>query len=116
MFGQIPQLPVDFLLGKVEEAAAETLHAWVREHQTRLRSWRKQLNNLRVRDAPLGQLGQLVYLSDVGVRGWAKIRDRWSPVVYQVVKAPKEEGSVYSIAPVDDLDKVKQVHRSLLKG
>lgn len=36
--------------------------------------------------------------------------------MYQVVRAPKEGGSVYSIAPVDDLGKVKQVHRSLLKG
>ncbi len=63
-----------------------------------------------MQDRPLGE-GQLVYLCDVSVRGRSKIRDLWSPVVYQVLRAPKEGGSVYSIAPVDDLDKVRQVHR-----
>lgn len=31
-------------------------------------------------------------------------------MVYQVVRAPKEGGSVYVIAPVEDLGKVRHVH------
>ncbi|RXN22039.1 Transposon Ty3-I Gag-Pol poly [Labeo rohita] len=129
MFGQEPRLPVDFLLGRVEDTVAGNVHEWVIEHQTRLQvafegarehlritaERRKVQHDSHVRDTPLGE-GQLVYLRDVGVRGRSKIRDLWSPVVYQVVRAPKEGGSVYSIAPVDNLGKVKQVHRSLLKG
>ncbi|KAL0161382.1 hypothetical protein M9458_045107, partial [Cirrhinus mrigala] len=114
---------------RVEDTVAGNVHEWVIEHQTRLQvafegarehlritaERRKIQHDSHVRDTPLGE-GQLVYLRDVGVRGRSKIRDLWSPVVYQVVRAPKEGGSVYSIAPVDDLGKVKQVHRSLLKG
>lgn len=36
MFGQDPQLPVDFLLGRVRESEAGTVHDWVREHEARL--------------------------------------------------------------------------------
>lgn len=32
-----------------------------------------------------------------------------------VVKAPKEGGSIYSIAPLGELSKMKHVHHSLLK-
>ncbi|KAL0181838.1 hypothetical protein M9458_024244, partial [Cirrhinus mrigala] len=65
---------------------------------------RKALHNQNVKDQPLVE-GQLVYLRDYGVRGRHKIQDLWSPVVYQVVRAPKEDGVVYTIAPVDDLTK-----------
>lgn len=36
--------------------------------------------------------------------------------MYRVIKAPKEGGAVYSIAPRDDPSKVKHVHRTLLKA
>lgn len=36
-------------------------------------------------------------------------------VLYRVVHAPRENGTVYTIAPRDDLGKIKRVHRSLLK-
>ncbi|KAL2095584.1 hypothetical protein ACEWY4_007732 [Coilia grayii] len=35
--------------------------------------------------------------------------------VHQVLRAPKEGGVVYSVAPLDDLSKSRQVHRSLIK-
>uniref|UniRef100_A0A3Q3G5R5 Gypsy retrotransposon integrase-like protein 1 n=1 Tax=Kryptolebias marmoratus TaxID=37003 RepID=A0A3Q3G5R5_KRYMA len=34
MFGQEPRLPVDFLLGRVANPVAGTVHEWVQEHQT----------------------------------------------------------------------------------
>ncbi|XP_073668080.1 uncharacterized protein [Paramisgurnus dabryanus] len=128
MFGQEPRLPIDFLLGGGQEMGHGSINEWVLEHQTRLQvafegarehvkaaaDRRKAHHDLHVRDTPLGE-GQLVYLRNYGVRGRHKIQDLWSPVVYQVVKAPKVGGSVYTIAPVDDLNKVKHVHRSLLK-
>ncbi|XP_039511286.1 uncharacterized protein LOC120466751 [Pimephales promelas] len=128
MFGQEPRLPIDFLLGRSQEMRSGTVNEWVLEHQTRLlvafegaqehlkvaADRRRKQHDLHVRDAPLGE-GQLVYLRDYGARGRHKIQDLWSPVVYQVVGAPQAGGSVYTIAPVDDLDRVKRVHRSLLK-
>ncbi|KAK9978444.1 hypothetical protein ABG768_020195 [Culter alburnus] len=129
MFGQEPRLPVDFLLGRVQDVEVGSVHEWVREHQARLQvafegararleaaaGRRKVSHDAHVRDAPLGE-GQLVYLREYGMRGRHKIQDLWSPVVYQVVKAPKEGGTVYTIAPVDDLGKTRVVHRSAVKA
>lgn len=128
MFGQEARLPVDFLLGSVPEPVEGEIHQWVLEHQTRLKvafegarerlraaaKKRKEQHDPLIRDAPL-TVGQLVYLRDYGVRGRHKISDLWSPVVFQVVRAPEEGGVVYSIAPVDDLTQVRTVHRSLIK-
>lgn len=129
MFGQEPRLPVDFLLGRVQEPVAGTVHEWVIEHQTRLQvafegarerllivaAKRKEKHDQQVKDAPLVE-GQLVYLRDYGVRGRHKIHDLWSSVTYQVVRAPREGGAVYTIAPVGNLNTVKTVHRSQLKS
>ncbi|XP_043099306.1 uncharacterized protein LOC122348107 [Puntigrus tetrazona] len=129
MFGQEPRLPVDFLLGRGQERQSRGINEWVLEHQTRLQvafegarehlkaaaDRRKEKYDSGVRDAPLGE-GHLVYLRNYGRRGRHKIQDLWSPVVYRVIRAPKTGGSVYTIAPVDDLSKVKHVHRSLLKN
>lgn len=35
MFGQEPRLPVDFLLGRVQDVRLGSVHEWVREHQAR---------------------------------------------------------------------------------
>lgn len=129
MFGQEPRLPVDFLLGREPQPIEGSVHDWVLEHQTRLQvafagarerlqvmaDRRKAHHDQHVRDEPLVE-GQLVYLRDYGVRGRHKIQDLWSPVVYQVTRAPKEGGVVYTIAPVDDLTKTRNVHRSLVKS
>lgn len=129
MFGQEPRLPLDFLLGRVPEPVAGGVHDWVHEHQTRLRvaaegakerlqmaaDRRKANHDMKARDAPLEE-GQRVYLRDLSVRGRHKIHDLWSPVVYQVMKAPPQGGSVYTIAPEGNLQQVKHVHRTLLKA
>uniref|UniRef100_A0A8C2HMT4 Gypsy retrotransposon integrase-like protein 1 n=1 Tax=Cyprinus carpio TaxID=7962 RepID=A0A8C2HMT4_CYPCA len=129
MFGQEPQLPIDFLLGRVPEPAAGSVHSWVVEHRRRLQvafegarerlkaaaDRQKRQHDQHVRDLPLAE-GQLVYLRDKVVRGRHKIQDLWSSVIYQVVRPPEEGGVVYSIAPVTDLSKIRRVHRSLLKA
>ncbi|XP_068607149.1 uncharacterized protein [Brachionichthys hirsutus] len=128
MFGQEPRLPVDFLLGRIQDPVPGEVQNWVAEHQARLRiafegarerlvaaaARRKGRHDLKVRDAPLA-VGQLVYLRDHSARGRHKIRDLWGPVVHQVVKPPFGEGTVYTVAPRDDLHKTKTVHRQVLK-
>lgn len=129
MFGQEPRLPVDFLLGRVQEPVAGRVEDWVVEHQARLQaafegahekllaaaSRRKERHDQHIRPSSL-QEGQLVYVKNLGVRGCHKIQDLWSSVVHQVVKAPPGEGVVYTIAPVDALTKVRTVHRDMLKA
>uniref|UniRef100_A0A3B1JWV6 Gypsy retrotransposon integrase-like protein 1 n=1 Tax=Astyanax mexicanus TaxID=7994 RepID=A0A3B1JWV6_ASTMX len=129
MFGQEPRLPVDFLLGQVQEPVPGEVQDWVIEHQARLRlafegardrllvaaGRRKERHDQRVREVPL-QEGQLVYLRDHSARGRHKIQDVWSSVVHQVLRTPPGEGAVYTVAPVSDLGKIKHVHRNMLKA
>lgn len=70
---------------------------------------RKARHDLQVREAPLKE-GQVVYLRNYSVRGRHKIHNLCSSVVYQILKAPKEGGVVYTIAPTTDLHKVKHLH------
>lgn len=57
-----------------------------------------------------------MYLRNHGVRGRHKIQDIWSSVVHQVVRAPTGEGVVYTVAPADDPDRTRNVHRDMLKA
>lgn len=128
MFGQEPQLPIDFLLWRVESPVGGSIHEWVREHQAHLQvafegardrlknaaDRRKRAHDQYVRDLPLPE-GQLVFLWDFTARGPHKIRDWWSSVKYRVIRTPDEGGSVYTIVPVNDETKVRRVHRTMLK-
>lgn len=130
MFGQEPRHPVDFLLGRVQApVGGGGVDEWIEEHQNRLQiafegtrerlrvaaERRKNNHDWHVREAPLRE-GQQVLLWDFSTRGRHKIQDLWGSVVYRVLKAPKEGGSVYTIAPVDDQTTIKTVHRTLLKA
>lgn len=129
MFGQEPRLPVDFLLGRVQEPVAGSVHDWIQEHQARLQvafqgardrlrvaaERRKSHHDQRVQHAPL-KVGQLVWLRDFTPRGRHKIHDLYGPVKYKVLREPSEGGSVYTIAPVTDLAKTRNVNRILLKA
>lgn len=129
MFGQEPRLPIDFLLGRVSDPVRGNVHEWIHEHQARLQmafegaqerlktvaARRKKAHDQRVRGEPLVE-GQLVLLRDFSARRRHKMQDIWGPTVYKVIKAPKEGGAVYSIAPKDDQSKVKHIHRTLLKA
>ena len=74
---------------------------------------RKARYDQTVRDEPISE-GQRVYLRNLGVRGRSKMQDTWGSEVYEVLKAPKG-GPVYTIAPLDEKGKVKNVHRNHLK-
>ncbi|KAL7878192.1 hypothetical protein SRHO_G00048350 [Serrasalmus rhombeus] len=125
MFGQEPQLPIDFLLGRVEAVEGGGICDWVQGHQRRLQvafegarerlqaaaQSRKERYDQFVKPNPL-ELGQLVYVRDNSVRGRNKFQDAWSAVVHKVVRAPEPGGVVYSVSPLQDPDRV---HRVMLK-
>ena len=128
MFGQQPHLPVDFLLGRVPEPVHGRVEDWVQEHQQRLQvayegacermkmaaNRHKECHDAGVNVADL-QEQQLVYLRDHNRGGRSKIQDLWGPTIYVVVKAPSPGGAVYSVAPLEGPQKVKHVHRSMIK-
>lgn len=74
MFGEESQLPVDFLLGRVQDPVPGEVQDWVVEHQARFRvafegahkrllaaaDRRKERHDQQVRETPL-LVGQLVY-------------------------------------------------------
>lgn len=98
MFGQEPQLSIDFLLGRVQEPEAGRVSEWVQEHQRRLdvafqgtrermnaaTGQRKARHDQKAQSDPL-EVGQLVYVRDHTVRGRNKIQDTWSPIIHQVL-------------------------------
>ena len=57
-----------------------------------------------------------MWFRDFAARGRHKLRDLYGPVQYRVLKVPREGGSVYTIAPVDEPTKARQVNRALLKA
>ncbi|KAL7883342.1 hypothetical protein SRHO_G00010000 [Serrasalmus rhombeus] len=128
MFGQEPQLPVDFLLGRVQEGEGRAVCDWVQEHQRRLQvafegarermqaaAQRRKGRHDQLVQLPQLQLGQLVYLRDYSVRGRNKIQDAWSAVIHKVVRIPESGGVVYSVVPFQGPGQVRQVHRVMLK-
>ena len=129
MFGQEPRLPIDFLLARVQDPISGDVHEWIEEHQARLQiafdgarerlktaaERRKKAHDQHLRGEPLKE-GQLVFLRNLSARGRHKMQDLWGSTVYSILRAPKEGGAVYTIAPKDDQSKIKHVHRTLLKA
>lgn len=96
LFGRSPQLPIDALLGKSEDAdAAEGMDEWLTTHRQRLRDAYAQANHniehaarRRQQMAPISNakpipVGSFVYLKNHHL-GRHKIQDTWGQV-YQVV-------------------------------
>lgn len=57
-----------------------------------------------------------MHLREGDARGRHKIQNRRSAVISRVLKAPTVGGAIYTIAPGDNLQKVKYVHRDMLKA
>ncbi|KAM6892521.1 retrovirus-related Pol polyprotein from transposon 412, partial [Xenentodon cancila] len=114
MFGREPQLPVDFLLGRIKEPVAGEARHWVSEHMRRLQVVIVGARE-RMRLAAVGRkeradkhameealpAGQMVYLRDFSHRGRNKIQDKWAPEVFVVTRPPEPGGAVYTVAPRD---------------
>lgn len=128
MFGRDPQLPVDFLLGRIEEPIAGDVCHWIAEHQRRLQvaadGARERMRRVaeqrkeyadRTHQAKVLPAGQKVYLRDYSHRGRNKIQDAWAPNVFVVIRSPNHGDSVYTVAPEDMPTEVRRVHRTMLK-
>uniref|UniRef100_A0A8C5DJ52 Integrase catalytic domain-containing protein n=1 Tax=Gouania willdenowi TaxID=441366 RepID=A0A8C5DJ52_GOUWI len=127
MFGQKPQLPVDFLLGTSQESpATRSPQDWVDEHRNHLTVVYAQAKE-RLQQAAARRNchykpnvtsvlppGTLVYKKSHAL-GRHKIHDAWDPTVYVVVKSMDQEGRVYQIRPRDAMGSHKNVNRAEIK-
>ncbi|KAL7875352.1 hypothetical protein AOLI_G00103150 [Acnodon oligacanthus] len=127
MFGQKPHLPVDALLGVVEEGGQDgPAEDWVKEHQEHLQS-AYALANCHLQDAtaqrikqqPEGNavplpIGTVVYCKN-HLLGRHKIQDVWDSTRYKIVKCLDEVGRVYTISPVEGYGQEKNVHQNELR-
>ena len=129
MFGHHPRLPVDFLLGTGETASNDQpLEEWVQKHQQSVRVThehvrrraeelarrRNQNHNDQVNDGGFKE-GEFVYLRN-RVQGRNKIQDYWNPSAFRVVRGPSGAGVVYTVAPAVGDGRIRQVHRSEMRG
>ena len=125
MFGQKPQLPVDFLLGLVgEDPTSVHPEDWVTTHAENLAEvYTSAKNHLEAAAASRERPGLPPPLLTEGTRvyrkshpqGRHKIQDHWDPKVYKVVKCFDEKGLVYHITPEDGRGPDKNIHRSELR-
>lgn len=100
MFGRLPKLPIDFLLGFLHDDDDDLMSTdeWIRNHQDRLKyafdkagdrtsmmaEYRKSTNDCRAFEPNL-DIGDKVYVRNRQVRGRNKIQDSWDSTVYRVV-------------------------------
>uniref|UniRef100_A0A3B3H9D6 Gypsy retrotransposon integrase-like protein 1 n=1 Tax=Oryzias latipes TaxID=8090 RepID=A0A3B3H9D6_ORYLA len=128
MFGRAPIRPFDIWLGQDREDFEGDEHAWVVEHQERLRwAYQQAGQNLdqaaEARRAYAGHVGgdasllpgQLVYVRNRRFPGRHKIQDVWFPVPHKVLERLGGDSPVYSVAPVDSSGPIRNVHRNELR-
>ena len=126
MFGRKPRLPIDLILGRVEEARTDKkyLEHWrnVMQEAYKLaqRSSEKRKGKDRDRinkSAKLGKLerGDRVLIRNVETGGPGKLRSYWEQDVYVVVDEKGEEGVVYGVRKEKDaMSRIRVVHRNML--
>uniref|UniRef100_A0A3Q2TNG1 Integrase catalytic domain-containing protein n=1 Tax=Fundulus heteroclitus TaxID=8078 RepID=A0A3Q2TNG1_FUNHE len=126
MFGQKPNLPIDFLLGTTVHETSGCMNDWIAEHHTRLTAAyvhaKDQLKLAADRRneqmAPnvkeIWSPGTLV-LKRSHPPGRNKIQDFWDRTVFEVVHCLDDKGKVYKIRPLNQPGPEKNVNRAELK-
>ena len=127
MFGREPRLPIDLFFGlpsqhgdsnyvkyatdlkerlrRAHELASAVMERTARKHKTRY--------DRKVRENSLEE-GDRVLIKNVGIKGPHKLADRWSKVVYRVIRRISPDMPVYVVQPTDDSGPSKTLHRNML--
>ncbi|KAK7945434.1 hypothetical protein WMY93_001162 [Mugilogobius chulae] len=127
MFGRNARLPVDICFGAAFDENAQTSHLQyvdkmkkelqqayhlATENATKNHLRNKARYDQRVRDQPL-QEGDRVLIRNVGLTGKHKLKDRWKPIPYVVLKKLPNL-PVYKVKPEQGPGSVKTLHRDHL--
>ena len=125
LYGRDPRLPIDALLGNVEEENEDgSIDGWLAIHQARLRDAhlharerlgaaaevRNTLHGRRNISDPL-LLGCRVYVRN-RLPGRNKVQDAWKPEVYKVTRVSEQPGGPYEIERADGSGQSQTVCRA----
>ena len=127
MFGRHPRIPVDLVLGKVEDQDTTSVDQYVASLQNQLKKafevaesatksnqmGHKKVYDRKIRGAVL-EIGDRVLLRNVGLKGTNKLADKWSGEVYVVTGKPNDNIPVYEVRLEQGSKKIRVVHRNLL--
>ena len=127
MFGRHPRIPVDLVLGKVEDQDTTSVDQYVASLQNQLKKafevaesatksnqmGHKKVYDRKIRGAVL-EIGDRVLLWNVGLKGTNKLADKWSEEVYVVTGKPNDNIPVYEVRLEQGSKKIRVVHRNLL--
>lgn len=127
MFGRQPSHLLDLAFGltpknpgkvshpeyvkKLKESLQESYRLAI-ERSDRIAQRNKQRYDSKVRESIL-EPGDKVLVRNVGIRGKHKIADKWSKMVYRIVKQI-DNSPVYVVAPVVSVGPERTLHRDLL--
>ena len=127
MFGRKPQLPIDLILGRVDEKTKshkQYLDHWREVMKEAYRIAGKKSDDRKEADrermgekATLGVLekGDRVLIKNKETGGPGKLRSFWEQDVYVVVEEKGDEGVVYSVRKEKDpKSRIRTVHRNML--
>ena len=127
MFGRNPRLPVDIVLGIPSRLSEESNQGdYVVQLQKRLQfafdlvanasekaAGKQSSSQKRVRGV-MPEVGDLVLLKNVGVKGKHKLADKWKSEIYKIIGKPIPDIPVYTVMLDTGKGPVKTVHRNLL--
>lgn len=128
LFGRHPRLAIDAFLGiEPDKSEVKDKKSYVSGLRHRLhfaynvarREARKQGKrhkkwyDLRVREAKL-EVGDRVLVKNVGIRGKAKLADKWEKDVYIIVGQPNLDIPIYEVKKEHSRERTKVLHRNLL--
>lgn len=126
MFGQKPNLPVDFLLGTNADINSGGISDWIDEHQKRLNIAYKHAKD-QIQIAAERRNKQVTpNVTEIlcpGTRvlkrchplGRNKIQDAWDDTIFEIVNCLDDKGKVYKIKPFNKSGPEKNVSRAEIK-
>ena len=127
MFGRHPRLPVDLLLGRVDDQKSESYGEFVKSLKKRLehaylvasekaqeaQQTYKERYDQKSRGSTV-EVGDCVLVRNVGLKGTHKLADKWQDDVYKVLRQPNPDIPVFVVRRDDGVGKEKTLHRNLL--
>ncbi len=122
MFGRVPRLPVDVFLGMEEnysgtvKSVKENLEAAYKAASAASREAAKKQSkyyNRKVRGNKV-EVGDLVLVKNVGLKGKHKLADKWKQEIHVIVEQPNPEIPVYKVGLEKGEGVVRTLHRNLL--
>ena len=127
MYGREPRLPIDLILGRIDEKGDGDYCQYISDLKSRLqdvyrlasheadkaRQHQKKTYDKKVRASVL-EVGDRVLVKRLAFEGRHKLEDRWEQDIYVVIKHTNKDIPVYEVQRESGLGKVRTLHRNNL--